>query len=118
MGIQLAWNDKRTVLYQTFNGDWTLQAYYHSIAALEVMTAGCHEDITLIMDMRNAPTPSLRMPRGRNINEAEATRNIKQVVIVDAGYFMPLVDCPVYLVNSIEEALLYVNQAVELPHTA
>jgi len=103
MGITLHWDDTNTI-YQTFETDWTLKTYQHSMEALEVMVEGHNAPVRVIMDMSQSNTPSLRLTRGRRVDETRATRNVERIVLVSPGYFMPLVDCPVDTVDTLEEA--------------
>lgn len=105
MCIGLRWdNNDSSVLYQTFEEGWTLAAYYHSVEALEAMVSPRKEPVTVIMDMRKAPNAPIRMSRGRTVNESDALRNVKQVIIVNAGHFVPMVNCTVHMVSSMEDA--------------
>lgn len=110
MCIQLHWDESYdNVLHMTFEEGWTLQAYYHSIAALECMVNTKPNPVTVIMNMSAADTPNLRLQRGRRIDESLATQNVHRILLVDPGYFSPQVNCPVQTVDSLEEAfaLLY-----------
>ncbi len=110
MSIRLQWdnNDDR-VLYQIFEEGWTLQAYYHSIAALDAMTANHDRPIYLVMDLSNVSGNRPRETHGRRFDEAHATRNLARVLLVSPGYFMPNVNCPVDVVDSREAALDMLN---------
>ena len=106
MSIWLRWDDNnKTILHQVFEEGWTLQAYYHSIAALEAMVADQPQSVRLVMDLSNASKMPLRSPRGRRIDEALATRNVERVILINPGYFMPVVKCPIDVVDSWDEAL-------------
>lgn len=106
MSIRLHWNPTHSnVLHMTFEQGWTLQAYYHSIAALESMVNSHPQPVMLIMDLSQAPAPAMRYTVGRNVDEARATRNVSHIALVKPGNFMPLVNCPVEIVDQLEDAL-------------
>ena len=118
MSIRLCWDrTDNTILHQVFEEGWTLQAYYHSIEAIEAMVSSRQHPVRLIMDLSAASTPPVRMARGRSVNEAKATRNIEHVILVKPGYFMPILDCPVDIVDTYDEAhmLLAQNEPMRLP---
>jgi hypothetical protein len=112
MCIRLCWDDNDdTILYQVFEEGWTLTAYYHSVEALEVMVRNRQQPVRVIMDMSDATTPVVHLGRGRRVNEAEAMCNVERVVLVDPGYFMPQVNCPVDVVDTRDEALRLIRNA-------
>ncbi len=118
MSIQLRWDSNDpTILHQVFEEGWTLQAYCHSIEALEVMVSNCKQPVRLIMDLSAATTMPRRVARGRQIDEAAATRNIRRIVLIEPGHFMPMVDCPVDTATSCKDAIamLQVRDHLALP---
>ncbi|MEL6150507.1 MAG: hypothetical protein AAFV33_24275 [Chloroflexota bacterium] len=105
MSIRLRWDENdSTILHQIFEEGWTLQAYYHSIEALEIMLMGRQQPVRLVMNLTGATTPPMRFTRGRTVDEAKATTNVERIVLINPGYFMPVVDCPVAVVTSMDEA--------------
>ncbi len=106
MSIWLRWDSEDpTILHQVFEAGWTLQAYWHSIEALEVMIRDCEHPVRLIMDLSAASTMPRRIARGRQIDEAAATHNVDRLILVQPGHFMPVVNCPVDTASSREEAI-------------
>jgi hypothetical protein len=106
MSIQLQW-DHSTItpsIHMTFEKDWTLDAYYHSIAALDVMLDSQSVPFAIILDMTVAPTPPLRVPRGRQLDENRVFCRADLLVVVRAGHFMPHVTCPVEWADSLAAA--------------
>jgi len=105
MSIRLRWDDNdNTVLHQIFEEGWTLQAYYHSIEALEVMVNSRQQPVRLIMNLSGATQPPMRITRGRTVDEAKATHNVEHIVLINPGYFMPAVNCRVDVASNCEEA--------------
>ncbi|MEM6527036.1 MAG: hypothetical protein AAF653_02010 [Chloroflexota bacterium] len=114
MSIRLRWDDNdNNVLHQIFEEGWTLQAYYHSIEALEVMLNGRQHPVQLIMNLDGAKTPPMRFARGRTVDEAKATANVERIILVNPGYFMPVVNCPVAIVSTMDEAHAVLDDAQE-----
>jgi hypothetical protein len=105
MCIRLRWDENHlNVIHQVFEEGWTLQAYYHSIAALEAMTINRPNPVTLIMNMTTSTTPPMHHTHSHTVEETQAMANIEQVIIVNPGKFMPLVDRPVHIVTTPDEA--------------
>lgn len=105
MCIKLHWDEQdNRLLHMTFEDNWTLQAYYHSITALECMTEIRDEPVTVMMDMREAVMMAAHVPHGRRVDEASAMANVERVVLICPGHFMPQVTCDVITVDSIESA--------------
>lgn len=117
MSIRLRWDDNQaTILHQVFEEGWTLQAYKHSIAALEAMVQAKPQPVTLIMDLSNASRMPVRSRRGRSIDEALATRNVERIILVSPGHFMPIVSCPIDIVETLDEAFdLLDDQPLKMP---
>lgn len=105
MSIKLRWDGHNSnILHQIFEAGWTLQAYQHSMEALDVMVDHHPEPVQVVMDMSATTTPPMRLRPGRSVDEAAATRNVERIVLVSPGHFMPRVDCPVEVVDTIDEA--------------
>lgn len=105
MSIKLRWDEHNdNILHQIFETGWTLQAYQHSMDALDVMVSHHSEPVQVVMDMSAATTAPRQVRRGRSVDEATATRNVERIVLVAPGRFMPRVDCPVDVVNTVAEA--------------
>ena len=118
MSIKLRWDDTdNNTLHQVFEAGWTLQAYQHSMEALDVMVNRHAKPVRVVMDMSAAPTPPLRLRRGRQLDEAKSTRNVERIVLIDPGHFMPQVNCPVDIVDTPAEAraLLQMQPAELIP---
>lgn len=111
MCIRLHWDkDDNTILHQVFEEGWTLQAYYHSIEALEMLIKDRSQPVRLVMDFSaTTATPPVRMTRGRTVNEADAMRNVERVVMVNPGRFMPQVDCPIEVTRTTAQAVDHIQ---------
>jgi hypothetical protein len=117
MSIRLCWDENdNTVLNLVFEEGWTLQAYYHSIEALEVMVSNRQQPVRLIMNLTGTTHPPMRLTRGRTVDETKATRNVERIVLINPGYFMPVVNCPINVVTSIDEAnAILCSEQVKVP---
>lgn len=111
MCIRLRWDENDdTILHQVFEEGWTLQAYYHSIEALELMVNSRQQPVRLVMDFSaTTATPVMRLTRGRTVDEADAMQNIAHIVMVKPGRFMPQVTCSVDVANTVEQATRLLN---------
>jgi hypothetical protein len=106
MSIKVQWEDTTIgIIRMTFEPDWTLQAYYHSIAALDAMLHMYPGRAIVLMDMSAAnTTPIMHLSRGREMNEDRVLCNTERLVVINPGHFMPSVSCPVDIVDTLEDA--------------
>lgn len=106
MSIKVQWEDTTTGLIRlSFAADWTLEAYYHAIAALDAMLHAYPGQATVLMDLSAAPhTPPLRVPRGREMHEDRVLCRTARLVLINPGHFMPNVTCPVDIVATPDAA--------------
>ena len=106
MSIKVQWEDTTIgIIRMSFAADWSLEAYYHSIAALDVMLKNYPGRAIVLMDMTDAPhTPTMRVPRGRGMHEDRVLCNTARLVIINPGYFMPNITCPVDVVDTLDQA--------------
>ncbi|MFZ4813236.1 MAG: hypothetical protein ACOYL5_01775 [Phototrophicaceae bacterium] len=110
MSIHLNWEDaEKTVLRQTFDIGWTLQAYAHSLEAVYGMTATAPHPVRLLMDLHCANKPAHSYTGNRPINDAELTRHLAEVVLVYPGHFMPDLGCPFTIVETLEDAYAHLH---------
>jgi hypothetical protein len=116
MSIQVKWDDARNdVIRLIFEEGWSLQAYYHSIAALDVMMRSSVNPITVIMDMTHTTTtPIMRVPRGRTVNENQILCDASRLILVNARYFSPQLTCPVERVDTLEQAYQRIEETIML----
>ncbi len=106
MSIKVQWEDTTTGLIRmSFAADWSLEAYYHAIAALDAMLHTYPGSATVLMDLSAATTtPPLRVPRGREMDEDRVLCNTARLVMINPGHFMPHVTCPVDIVDTLDQA--------------
>ena len=106
MSIKVQWENTTTgIIRMSFGADWSLEAYYHSIAALDAMLHAYPGSVTVLMDMSAAEhTPTMRVPRGREMDEDRVLCRAARLVIINPGYFMPNITCPVEVVDTLAQA--------------
>jgi hypothetical protein len=114
MSIKVQWENTTTgVIRMAFGVDWSLEAYYHSIAALDAMLYNYPGRVTVLMDMSATDqTPTMRVPRGREMDEDRVLCRAARLVIINPGYFMPNVTCPVEVAGTLDQAYDLVGMVV------